>query len=58
MPHHSSNIKQEKSALFVIYIDKNKPNCSRRELLGPDKIHPNSEGGQIVADNFDLRIFG
>lgn len=38
-------------------IDKNKPNCSRRELLGPDKIHPNSEGGQIVADNFDLNIF-
>ena len=39
-------------------IDKNKPNCSRKELLGRDKIHPNFEGGQIVADNFDLRIFG
>ena len=39
-------------------IDKNKPNCSRKELLGRDKIHPNFEGGQIVADNFDLSIFG
>ena len=39
-------------------IDKNKPNCSRKELLGRDKIHPNFEGGQIVANNFDLSIFG
>ncbi len=38
-------------------IDKNKPNCSRKELLGRDKIHPNFEGGQIVANNFDLSIF-
>ena len=39
-------------------IDKNKPNCSRKELLGRDKIHPNFEGGQIVANNFDLSVFG
>ncbi len=38
-------------------IDKNKPNCSRKELLGRDKIHPNFDGGQIVAENFDLKIF-
>lgn len=38
-------------------IDKSKPNCSRKELLGRDKIHPNFDGGQIVADNFDLEIF-
>ena len=38
-------------------IDKNKPNCSRIELLGRDKLHPNFEGGQIVANNFDLKIF-
>ena len=28
-----------------------------KELLGRDKIHPNFEGGQIVANNFDLEIF-
>ncbi len=39
-------------------IDKDKPNCSRKELLGRDKIHPNFEGGQVVANNFDLSIFG
>lgn len=38
-------------------IDKNKPNCSRIELLGKDKLHPNFEGGQVVANNFDLKIF-
>lgn len=38
-------------------IDKNKPNCSRLELLGQDKLHPNFEGGQVVANNFDLSIF-
>ncbi len=39
-------------------IDENKPNCSRKDLLGRDKLHPNFEGGQIVANNFDLSIFG
>ncbi len=38
-------------------IDKDKPNCSRIELLGKDKLHPNFEGGQVVANNFDLKIF-
>ena len=38
-------------------IDKNKPNCSRKELLGRDKLHPNFDGGQIVANNFNLSIF-
>ena len=38
-------------------IDENKPNCSRKELLGRDKLHPNFEGGQIVANNFDLSLF-
>ncbi len=38
-------------------IDKDKPNCSRIELLGKDKLHPNYEGGQVVANNFDLTIF-
>ncbi len=38
-------------------IDKDKPNCSRIELLGKDKLHPNFKGGQVVANNFDLGIF-
>lgn len=38
-------------------IDENKPNCTRLELLGKDKLHPNFEGGQVVANNFDLKIF-
>lgn len=38
-------------------IDKDKPNCSRKELLGRDKLHPNFDGGQVVANNFDLSIF-
>lgn len=38
-------------------IDKDKPNCSRIELLGKDKLHPNFKGGQVVANNFDLSIF-
>ena len=57
-------LNDNKDAFDMVYdqashcIDKNKPNCSRKELLGRDKIHPNFEGGQIVADNFDLSIFG
>lgn len=39
-------------------IDENKPNCTRLDLLGKDKLHPNFEGGQIVANNFDLSLFG
>ena len=56
-------LNENKDAFDMVYdqashcIDKNKPNCSRKELLGRDKIHPNFEGGQIVADNFDLKIF-
>ncbi len=38
-------------------IDEDKPNCSRLELLGKDKLHPNFEGGQVVANNFNLNIF-
>ncbi len=38
-------------------VDKNKPNCTRLDLLGKDKLHPNFDGGQIVANNFDLSLF-
>lgn len=38
-------------------IDENKPNCTRLDLLGKDKLHPNFKGGQIVANNFDLSLF-
>lgn len=61
---YNKMLNENKDAFDMVYdqashcIDKNKPNCSRKELLGRDKIHPNYEGGQIVADNFDLSIFG
>ncbi len=38
-------------------IDRSRPNCTRLELLGKDKLHPNFRGGQIVANNFDLDLF-
>lgn len=34
-----------------------KPNCTKREYLGPDKLHPNEAGGNFIADNIDLDIF-
>lgn len=34
-----------------------KPGCSRLEYLGGDKLHPNMEGGRLVADNVDLDWF-
>lgn len=38
-------------------INPDKPDCSKREYLGGDKLHPNMEGGRVVAENIDLRWF-
>lgn len=60
---YNNLLMENKDCFDMVYdqasycIDKNKPNCSRLDLLGKDKLHPNFEGGQIVANNFDLRIF-
>lgn len=34
-----------------------KPGCSKKEYLGADKLHPNMEGGKLVAENVDLSWF-
>lgn len=31
--------------------------CSRAEFIGPDKLHPNAEGGKFFADLIDLDWF-
>ena len=60
---YNNLLMENKDCFDMVYdqakhcIDKNKPNCSRREYLGADKLHPNFEGGQVVANNFDLKIF-
>lgn len=41
----------------AICRDPDKPNCSKREYLGKDFLHPNQAGGQAVADGIDLDIF-
>ena len=38
-------------------VNPEKPNCSRKEYLGKDYIHPNKTGGKIVADNVNLEWF-
>lgn len=38
-------------------VNPHKPTCSKLELLGGDKVHPNKTGGQLVADNVDLEWF-
>ena len=38
-------------------VNPEKPNCSRKEYLGKDYIHPNTTGGKIVADNVNLEWF-
>lgn len=40
-----------------ICVDPEKPDCTRAEYLGKDKLHPNTVGGQIVADGVDLELF-
>lgn len=34
-----------------------KPNCTKLEYLGADKLHPNKAGGKFIADNIDLNMF-
>lgn len=38
-------------------VNPEKPTCSKLELLGGDKVHPNKIGGQLVADNVNLDWF-
>ncbi len=38
-------------------VNPDKPNCSKMEYLGGDKLHPNKKGGKLVADNVNLDWF-
>ena len=38
-------------------VNPDKPNCTKKEYLGKDYIHPNKKGGRIVADNVNLDWF-
>ncbi len=38
-------------------VNPDKPNCTKKEYLGKDYIHPNKKGGKIVADNVNLDWF-
>ncbi len=38
-------------------VNPDKPNCTRKEYLGKDYVHPNKLGGKIVADNIDMGWF-
>ncbi len=56
-------LKENKSLFYAVYdqaslcVNPDKPNCSRLEYLGGDKLHPNINGGRIVAENIDLNLF-
>lgn len=51
--HHFHAVYDQAS----LCVNPDKPTCSRLDLLGKDKIHPNKIGGQLVADNVDLNWF-
>ena len=40
-----------------LVVNPEKPSCTDKRYLGKDYVHPNLEGGRIVADNIDLDMF-
>ncbi len=56
-------LEENKDKFYAVYdqaslcVNPEKPNCSKKEYLGKDYLHPNLEGGQIVADGIDLELF-
>ncbi|MBQ7043231.1 MAG: hypothetical protein IJN78_01350 [Clostridia bacterium] len=56
-------LEENKDKFHAVYdqaslcINPEKPNCSKKEYLGRDMLHPNKKGGQIVADGIDLGLF-
>ncbi|MBR3836138.1 MAG: hypothetical protein IKJ69_05080 [Clostridia bacterium] len=56
-------LDDNKDKFYAVYdqaglcVNPDKPNCSRKEFLGGDYLHPNKKGGQIVADGIDLELF-
>lgn len=56
-------LEENKHLFHAVYnqadlcVNPDKPNCSKLEYLGGDKLHPNKNGGKLVADNIDLNWF-
>lgn len=56
-------LEENKDKFYAVYdqaslcVNPEKPNCSKKEYLGKDYLHPNPEGGRIVADGIDLDLF-
>lgn len=56
-------LEENKDKFYAVYdqaslcVNSEKPNCSKKEYLGKDYLHPNPEGGRIVADGIDLDLF-
>lgn len=56
-------LEENKELFHAVYdqaalcVNPDKPNCTSREYLGKDYLHPNKKGGQYVADNVDLSWF-
>ena len=56
-------VEENKQKFYATYdqaslcVNPAKPDCSKNEYLGGDKLHPNLEGGRIVADGIDLGLF-
>lgn len=60
---YNAILEENKDKFYAVYdqaglcVNPEKPDCSKMEYLGKDKIHPNHKGGQIVADGIDLDLF-
>lgn len=56
-------LEENKTMFHAVYdqaslcVNPDKPDCSKKEYLGRDKLHPNMAGGKIVAENIDLSWF-
>ncbi len=56
-------LEKNKHLFYGVYdqaslcVNPEKPNCTKKEYLGKDYIHPNKKGGKIVADNVNLDWF-
>lgn len=56
-------LEDNKHLFYAVYdkaglcVNPEKPNCTLKKYLGKDYLHPNLEGGQLVADNTDMNWF-
>ena len=63
MEEYNTLLEDNKSAFHAVYdqaslcVNPDKPDCTKMEYLGRDKLHPNMAGGKIVAENIDLSWF-